>query len=135
RRDVIGVFPDTRQYDDDVTAVLGKNVAGTWTVRVNDVNAGPTSTSIEILPGVIRYMAVEIDSNAGGGGGNNIPVADAGPNQTVNEGSPVTLDGSSSFDVDGAPLSFTWAQIGGPAAVLSGANTAVANFTAPLVGS
>src|SRR5690606_12677815 len=85
--------------------------------------------------GVIRYMAVEIDSNAGGGGGNNIPVADAGPNQTVNEGSPVTLDGSSSFDVDGDPLSFTWAQIGGPAAVLSGANTAVANFTAPLVGS
>ncbi len=135
RRDVIGVFPDTRQYDDDVTAVLGKNVAGTWTVRVNDVNAGPTSTSIEILPGVIRYLAVEIDSNAGGGGGNNVPVADAGPNQTVNEGTPVTLDGGSSFDVDGDPLTFSWAQIGGPAAVLSGANTAVANFTAPLVGS
>jgi hypothetical protein len=132
RRDLIGVYPDTRQYDDDVTALLGKTVAGTWTVRVNDISSGPSGASI--LPGVIRYLAVEIDAN-NGGSTNNPPVADAGLPQTVNEGAPVTLDGSASFDLDADPLSFAWSQTAGPTATLVGANTQMPTFTAPLVGS
>lgn len=60
------------------------------------------------------------------------PVADAGPDQTVASGSVVTLDGS---DSAGSIRSFSWAQTGGPAVALVGANQAVATFIAPFVAS
>ncbi|MEE9293583.1 MAG: thrombospondin type 3 repeat-containing protein [Phycisphaerae bacterium] len=63
--------------------------------------------------------------------------ADAGPDQQVNEGSPVTLDGSgtTSTGIEGE-LSFQWAQIGqGPSVVFQNADQAIANFTAPFVGA
>lgn len=39
--------------------------------------------------------------------GNNAPIADAGPDQSVSVGAPVTLDGSASSDVDGDSLTFS----------------------------
>ncbi|MDH3898912.1 MAG: PKD domain-containing protein, partial [Deltaproteobacteria bacterium] len=67
---------------------------------------------------------------------NNPPVADAGPNQTVDEGSAVTLNGSNSFDPDfGDTITYQWIQTGGnPTVTLNGANTATPSFTAPNVG-
>ena len=67
---------------------------------------------------------------------NNLPVADAGPNQTVDEGSAVTLNGSNSFDPDfGDTITYQWIQTGGnPTVTLNGANTATPSFTAPNVG-
>jgi hypothetical protein len=67
---------------------------------------------------------------------NNPPVAEAGPNQTVDEGSAVTLNGSNSFDPDfGDSITYQWIQTGGsPTVTLNGANTATPTFTAPNVG-
>ena len=62
------------------------------------------------------------------------PVADAGPNQTVNEGVVVTLDGSNSSDPDNGLDSFLWTQTGGAAVTLSNASLAQPAFTAPNVG-
>ena len=62
---------------------------------------------------------------------NRAPIAEAGGDQTVNEGSSVSLDGSASFDPDGDAITQLWTQIGGPSVVLTGADTATPVFTAP----
>src|SRR5919198_1087120 len=65
---------------------------------------------------------------------NSPPIADAGhsrPDQTVNEGSLVTLDGSASHDPDGDPITFAWTQLSGPTVQLSNPNEAKTSFTAP----
>ena len=62
---------------------------------------------------------------------NALPVADAGPDQTVNSGDSVALDGRASFDPDPFPLTFQWVQTSGPAVTLSGANGPTPSFTAP----
>jgi PGF-pre-PGF domain-containing protein len=62
---------------------------------------------------------------------NDPPTADAGSNQTVDEGSSVTLDGTTSSDPDNDSLSYSWSQIGGQSVSLSGSDTGTASFTAP----
>ncbi len=43
-----------------------------------------------------------------GGGNSNLPIANAGQNQTISVGSSVTLDGSKSYDPNGYPLTYWW---------------------------
>ena len=62
---------------------------------------------------------------------NHPPVADAGENQEVEEGSPVTLDGSDSYDLDLDGLTYSWTQTGGPDVELDTADPAKPTFTAP----
>jgi C1A family cysteine protease/predicted secreted protein len=59
------------------------------------------------------------------------PVARAGPTQRVNKGASVTLDGSASSDSDGDIVSYSWAQVGGPAVSLKGTDSAKPTFAAP----
>jgi len=63
------------------------------------------------------------------------PHADAGLDQTVNEGSVVTLDGSFSLDIDDGIKSYSWNQINGPAVTLSHPASCQTTFTAPNVVS
>ena len=62
------------------------------------------------------------------------PTASAGPDQTVDEATLVTLPGSGS-DPDGTIARYSWTQISGTPVALSGANTRTASFTAPDVDS
>ncbi|MFA6451056.1 MAG: PKD domain-containing protein, partial [bacterium] len=61
---------------------------------------------------------------------NNLPVADAGPDQIIPMTSIlVTLDGSASSDADGDPITYSWTQTSGPAVTITGANTSNPTFT------
>ncbi|WP_317932584.1 PKD domain-containing protein, partial [Halioxenophilus sp. WMMB6] len=62
------------------------------------------------------------------------PVANAGSNQTVNEGASVTLNGSGSSDAEGS-VTYQWQQVSGPSVTLSGANSVSPSFTAGTEGS
>ena len=55
---------------------------------------------------------------------------DAGPIQTVNEGSQVTLFGEG-WEVDNKPITFSWVQSSGPIVALSSTVTAQPTFVAP----
>ena len=63
---------------------------------------------------------------------NHPPTADAGPDQTPNEGTTVHLSGSGT-DPDGNPLTFAWSHVSGPAVTLSDPTDLNATFTAPQV--
>jgi hypothetical protein len=64
-----------------------------------------------------------------------LPHADAGVNQSANEGTIVTLDGSGSIDPAGASLSYFWEQIPpGTPVTLSDQTAENPTFTAPEVG-
>ena len=64
---------------------------------------------------------------------NHTPVADAGGDTSIAEGSPVMLDGTASFDIDGDPITYMWVQESGPAVAITGAHTATPTFTAPVL--
>ena len=61
---------------------------------------------------------------------NEPPSANAGMDQSVDAGTMVILSGTAS-DPDGTIVSHAWTQTGGTAVLLSGADGAIATFTAP----
>ena len=62
--------------------------------------------------------------------GNDPPIADAGPDQIGAAAGTIQLDGSRSFDPDGDPITYQWAQIAGPTVTLANPTTARPSFTA-----
>ncbi|MFL6325413.1 MAG: PKD domain-containing protein [Nitrososphaeraceae archaeon] len=66
----------------------------------------------------------------------NGPIAVAGPDQIVKEGSTVILNGSGSRDPNGVILSYSWRQIPTNNFItLSGASTPIWSFTTPRVSA
>ena len=61
---------------------------------------------------------------------NTAPTANAGQNQSVDEGTTVNLTGTGT-DSDGSITAFNWIQISGPSVNISNANTSAATFVAP----
>ena len=62
--------------------------------------------------------------------GNDLPVADAGPDQVGVESGDIMLDGSASYDPDDDPITFAWEQVGGPVVALASATSSQTSFTA-----
>ncbi|HQJ07857.1 MAG TPA: PKD domain-containing protein [Deltaproteobacteria bacterium] len=66
---------------------------------------------------------------------NHAPTADAGPDQTVQAGTLVTLDGRGSTDPDANTLTYSWRQIAGTQVSLQNARSSTPYFTASAVGT
>ncbi len=62
-------------------------------------------------------------------------VADAGPDQIVNEKVNITLDGSQSFDPENQPLSYMWTQTSGEAVMIQSETSVETSFTSPTVAN
>jgi hypothetical protein len=62
-----------------------------------------------------------------------LPIASAGTSFIVGAAKTGVLDGTGSIDPNGGTLTFSWAQTGGPAVVLSNPSIATPSFTGPNV--
>ena len=117
---------------------LPRNSDGTYT-PTDALNLGEFPDSLS-MPSGITWDGQQLVIVALSGGDelwtlardpdNISPVADAGPNQTVNTGMTVNLDGSSSSDIDGSIVSYSWTQTAGTTVTLTGASTSTPSFSA-----
>lgn len=133
--------------DGDALSYAWVQLSGGPAVTLIDANsASPTFTAPTVALGG-ETLSFELTVTANGKSStdtvsvnivnvNHPPVADAGIDQSIAEGSPVTLDGSASYDSDSDALAYAWVQVGGtPVVALADANGANPTFTAPYVGS
>ena len=132
--------------NDPLTYAWAQLPGGTPVTLSNANSQQPTFTAPYVAIGG-ETLSFELTVTANGGSStdtvsvtvvnvNHPPVADAGPDQSIAEGSPVTLHGETSFDIDNDTFTYTWVQIGGlPTVTLTGANTATPTFTAPVLGT
>ncbi|MCP4111553.1 MAG: tandem-95 repeat protein [Desulfobacteraceae bacterium] len=91
-----------------------KNGTDTFTFKVSDGQIDSDTASVTITVNPV----------------NDPPVADAGQDQDVACGTSVSLDGSSSFDIDGE-ITYLWSQINGPTVTLSDPKTVYPVFDSP----
>ncbi len=126
-------FAWTQIAGPSVTLSLSNSANSTFTAPA--VGAGGATLTFHLIVSDGLHDSAPATVNVTVKNVNHAPVAHAGSNQTVAEGIPVTLDGSTSFDSDGDALTYTWSQTGGTPVILSDAHAAQPGFTAPLISS
>jgi hypothetical protein len=131
--------------DDGIESYRWKQIAGPLVTLSNPLTSKPTFFTPNVGPSgeTLTFELTVIDvgslkdidtTTVNVTGDNDPPVADAGPNQAVDEGKKVVLDGSNSTDPEGGELLYLWSQVAGPSVTLSNTQAAKPTFTAPDVG-
>jgi hypothetical protein len=129
--------------DGSISDYQWQQVGGTTVVINNSNSASASFTAPEVLVGGIDVLVFQliVTDNESANTSDFItiivnpvaiaPTANAGPDQTLNEGLAVSLDGTSSTD-DRTIVAYAWLQIAGaPTITLTNGNTATPNFTGP----
>ncbi|NDF35007.1 MAG: hypothetical protein EB154_03935 [Nitrosopumilaceae archaeon] len=112
--------------DDDSLTISWKQVGGEEVeLTPSNTVAEPTFKAPEVENGKVKILSFELTVTDPYGEvdtdivkvnilpRNQPPTADAGPDQSVEKGDEVTLDGSGT-DPDGDALTYRWTQIDGP---------------------
>jgi hypothetical protein len=131
--------------DDGIVSYFWQQTAGPAISLSNNTAVQPTFVSPNVAAGgeSLRFSLTVTDASGDQDTDTCIivitldnlpPTADAGGDQTVNEGDIVALDGSNSSDPDGSIATYFWEQTAGPAVSLSNSTTAQLTFTSPNVG-
>ena len=133
--------------DDGIVSYQWVQVAGDLVELSNPATANPTFIAPEVdsPAGVSLHFHLTV-TDAGGlkacdrsivniSWSNEPPVADAGYYQTVSGGSPVTLDGSGSYDNNNSISVYHWTQSLGVPVTLSNPTAIQPIFTAPEAGT
>jgi hypothetical protein len=132
--------------DDGIASYLWTQTGGPPVTLTSTTAIQPTFTAPNVGPSgaSLTFQLTVTDSGGlqstntclvGVSSVNQPPTANAGPDQIVNEGDTVMLDGSNSTDLDDGIASYQWQQTGGPSVILSDASAPAPTFTAPTVGS
>jgi hypothetical protein len=119
-------------------------VSGPTVMLSSASDAAATFTAPQVpCGGAIVVMRLTVDDGYGGiatddvniniANVNNVPTADAGMNQQVQEGDFVSLHGAGA-DADGETLTFQWNQTSGPPVMPTPSNGQDVSFTAPSLG-
>ncbi|WP_419950764.1 PKD domain-containing protein [Candidatus Palauibacter sp.] len=110
-------------------AVVADSVAdgGETVILTLTDGTGPATVVVDATPATVTITDPRDPRD------NQGPEADAGLDQTVDEGTLVNLDGSGSSDPEDDRLTFSWSQTAGPDVELVGADTEYPSFTAPEV--
>ena len=119
---------------------INVRLVGTYAQIVPSIQSPPTSeqtlTNNSAASAPFSLPSFKLDKNNSVAIAKSGPIAVAGPDQIVNEGSTVTLNGTESRDPNGIILSYVWRQIPTTHFItLSGADTPVWSFTAPRVST
>lgn len=126
--------------DDEPLSFLWTQVTG-FPVELSSYTAEKPTFIAPSDPGIVTFSLVVTDSLGLSDATpdtveisilNQVPFSNAGPDQWVDLGDLVTLDGSGSSDPDGDyPLTYLWLQIGGPTVVLNSTTDPNPTFLAP----
>ncbi len=122
--------PDQTSYDHGHVVTLTAAPAVNWYFQGWSGDAGGALTQTQVTLDANKlvtatFMITPITNHA--------PTANAGADQTLAPGAPVTLDGSGSADPDGDALTYGWAQIAGPSVDFT-ATISRTPFIAPAYG-
>ena len=97
---------------------VNKGLNSAPSIPTTDKDGNPRITG-----GTVNLGAYEYNSSA--------PIANGGPDQTVDIGDAVTLDGSASSDPGRQTLTYLWKQVRGTLVTLSDSTIVLPTFTAP----
>ncbi len=101
------------------TADANYNGTDSFTYTVDDGNGNTDTATVNVTVNAV----------------DDAPTAIAGVDQTLDEGSVVTLDATGSSDLDGDNLTYIWTQTGGPTVTLDNTSAVQPTFTAPDVAT
>ncbi|WP_052141148.1 PKD domain-containing protein [Pseudoalteromonas piratica] len=131
--------------DGTIVSFLWQQTAGTEVELTNIQSANTQFEAPQLLEDEVLSFTLTVTDNEGATSSdsvsitvnnipNQLPLVNAGGDQTVNEKDNVTLSGTAS-DNDGVITNYLWQQNSGPTVLLNNANSALANFIAPEVTS